>query len=113
MYAIRSYYAEHGVDVPVVDHDRARPQALEREPADVDVVTAGGPGMASRKATAWPPIPTCSPGSAPRITSYNVCYTKLLRKVKHWCEKVINSTNIAQITTQDHILTECKIIVSA
>ena len=43
-------------------------------------------------------LPPC-PASCPRITSYNVCYTKLLR-VKTEDNKDIEGMNIADIATK-------------
>ena len=62
MYAIRSYYeaGTEGPDEAGADADQLHADGVEREARAVE--QAGGQG---------------SPGA--RITSYNVCYTKLLR----------------------------------
>ena len=61
MYAIRSYYADHHVGARFLDRDPDL--AVDREGARE---LALGDDVAEAEAAA-------------RITSYNVCYTKLLR----------------------------------
>ena len=65
MYAIRSYYAE---PVPT--------SAPDEKPVDVQMPALGGP-----EAFVSIPRDIQLKTNIPRITSYNVCYTKLLRNL--------------------------------
>ena len=91
MYAIRSYYdCGQFVFAPGTSEDRVMEVALEagaedvvtNEDGSVEVVCAPGDFGALREAFAKAEL---KPEIAEiRITSYNVCYTKLLRRVSRW-----------------------------
>ena len=82
MYAIRSYYVPEMDDSelsPVTPDAPVEPQAAPTEPVTVPLA----PGQTPEPATpvTQPAAPAVEPVSPvpDRITSYNVCYTKLLR----------------------------------
>ena len=81
MYAIRSYYEESQLDIDTV------PVALDLEEEDIPVLTeVVAPDAPPEAEVLDTTEPVESPADDPmiaveaRITSYNVCYTKLLRE---------------------------------
>ena len=76
MYAIRSYYAEKLAEQVRAERDKATQVANIVVPAEIDKqkVEIDAEAVAEQKRR-------IAKGEADRITSYNVCYTKLLRTI--------------------------------
>ena len=80
MYAIRSYYEVKHIDLPAeMQRAMARQAEAEREKR-AKIIHASGELEASRQLTEAAELMARVPQTI-RITSYNVCYTKLLRGV--------------------------------
>ena len=122
MYAIRSYYEHSGETLlailnDILDLSKIEAGRLELETIDFDLreTVEGAVDLFSEKAFSKnvelicllsPGIPTALQGDpvrlrqilfnliGNRITSYNVCYTKLLRKrgIEPWCNHHIRKT---------------------
>ena len=102
MYAIRSYYAKKtapkakkpatvakkpaAADKKPAAEKKARPTETKARPATKKSAAAQQPDATAQK-------PAGAKKTAPRITSYNVCYTKLLRGKCHCKRKCAQQNN--------------------